>query len=108
MTLNDSTTEEDDVGALIYRESQLRKAEAAATTAERKTSTASTHQRRTSTRKRSPVTNHEDISLPMPTGQRKSSSKKKRKECTNIAVRGGLFVKDVPTNTCLVYDTQFY
>jgi len=45
--------EDDDIGVLIYREFQLRKAEAAAA-AERKTkSTAST--RRTSSRKRLPI-----------------------------------------------------
>eukprot|EP00986_Skeletonema_menzelii_P018120 scaffold25189_cov63-Skeletonema_menzelii.AAC.1 len=68
VTPNDTAVEEDDVGALIYREIQLRKAEAAAAAAvvaaERKnTSTASTH-RRTSTRKRSPVTNQGKEPLP--------------------------------------------
>ena len=44
--------EEDDLGVLIYRESQLRKAEAAiAAESKKKTSSASTHHR-TSTRKK--------------------------------------------------------
>ena len=43
---NDSREDDDDVGALIYRESQLRKAEAEAVAAEsKKTSSASTHHR---------------------------------------------------------------
>jgi hypothetical protein len=58
--------EEDDLGVLIYKESQLRKAEAAAIAVEsKKTSTASTH-RRTSTRKRSPVNNQGEKSSPVP------------------------------------------
>ena len=76
VTGNDSTDEEEDVGALIYREDQLRKAaEAAATASERKKiTTASTHQR-TSIRKRSPVTKQEKESLPIL--QRKEASKRK-------------------------------
>ena len=117
-TSNDSNTEEEDVGTLIYRESQLRKAaEAAAAAAadcKLQTSSASTHQR-TSTRKRSPVANQGTESLSRP--QRKNTSKRKRKDslggnqprkkvakkqyryecsadgCSNIVVKGGLCVK---------------
>ena len=47
------------MGVLIYRESQLRKAEAAvAATDSKKSSTSSASTNRTSTRKRSPVSNH--------------------------------------------------
>ena len=54
---NDSG-DDDDVGALIYRESQLRKAEAAAAAAEsKKTSSAASSRNRTSARKRLPVNN---------------------------------------------------
>eukprot|EP00984_Skeletonema_dohrnii_P029316 scaffold19806_cov74-Skeletonema_dohrnii-CCMP3373.AAC.3 len=67
--------EEDDVGVLIYRESQLRKAEAAAAVESEKTSTASTHHR-TSTRKRSPANNMDD-KTPTDT-QLKDSLKRKR------------------------------
>ena len=105
----------EDVGALIYREIQLRKTEAAVAASERKqTSTASTH-RRTSTRKRSPVASQGKEPLPSP--QRKSASKRKRDSsmeedhtrkkvakkkkrgkcsadgCTNGAVRGGVCVR---------------
>ena len=108
---NDSTGEEEDVGTLIYRESQLRKAEAKA--AERvKASTTSTHQRRTSTRKRSHVANQVEQSFPNP--KRRGESKRKRESsiaedsprkkvaqkqyrktcsadgCTNHAQRGGV------------------
>ena len=65
-----------DVGALIYRESRLRKAVAAAAEGE-KISSASTHHR-TSTRKRSPVINQGEKSLPSP--QRKCASKRKERE----------------------------
>jgi hypothetical protein len=48
--------EEDDLGVLIYRESQLRKAEAAiAAESKKKTSSASTHHRTSTRKKRSPV-----------------------------------------------------
>ena len=50
-----SAAPEDDIGALIYRASQLRKAEAAAVAA--KKNTASTPTRRTLTRKRSSSAN---------------------------------------------------
>ena len=108
--------DEDDVGALIYREVQLRKAEAAAAAAEsKKTSSASTR-RRTLTRKRSPVTNKVDTSSPSP--KRKRASKRKRGSslgedlsgkmvarkkyryecsadgCTNYAQKGGVCVRD--------------
>ena len=74
VTPNDSSVEED-VGALIYRESQLRKADAAARAAESKmTSTASTHHR--TSRKRSNVTSQSKESLSIP--QRKGSTKRKR------------------------------
>ena len=80
-TTNESAVEEEeDVGALIYRESQLRKAEkaVAAVAAESKllqTSTASAHSR-TSIRRRPPVTNLGTESLPIL--QRKKASKMKR------------------------------
>ena len=77
VTPNDSATEEEEeddvVRSLIYRESQLRKAEAAAKS--KKTSSASTHHR-TSTRKRSPVTNPGKASLP--SLKRRSTAKMKR------------------------------
>jgi len=59
---NESREDDDDVGALIYRESQLRKAEAAAAAAERKkTSSASSRSRhRTSAGKRSSVNKQGD------------------------------------------------
>eukprot|EP00985_Skeletonema_marinoi_P019167 scaffold10889_cov99-Skeletonema_marinoi.AAC.1 len=66
--------EDDDIGVLIYREFQLRKAEAAAA-AERKTkSTAST--RRTSSRKRLPINYDEsgEKSI-LPSPQRNSVTK---------------------------------
>ena len=76
---NNGGGEEEDVGALIYRESQLRKAEAA--TEIKKISTAST-KLRTSTRIRSLSTNHHMKSLSRP--QRKSPSKRKRESSLEI------------------------
>ena len=70
----DNAVEEDDVRALIYRESQLRKKAAAAKASEKKQpSTASVHHR-TSTRKRSPI----DIKKPLLTPQLKNTTKRKR------------------------------
>ena len=108
--------EDDDIGVLIYREFQLRKAEAAAA-AERKTkSTAST--RRTSSRKRLPINYDESEKSIIPSpqrnivtkarskrkssldedGARKNMAKKKRTcsaadGCTNNVVRGGVCVR---------------
>ena len=59
--------DDDDLGVLVYRESQLRKAEAAASAKNKETSTASTHHRHrtsTSTTKRSPVNHDGEKSLP--------------------------------------------
>ena len=71
--------EDDDLGALIYREIQLRKAEAAAAAAEKKkTSTASTHHL-TSTRKRLPV-EHDDKPLPSP--KRNDATKRRKREAS--------------------------
>ena len=80
---NDITGEEedddDDVGALIYREAQLRKSEAVATAAaESKASSASTHQRRISTKNRAPVKSQSRGSLPIP--KRRVNLKRKRPE----------------------------
>ena len=73
---------EEDVGALIYREVQLRKAEAAAAAAKsKKTSTASTH-RRTSTRKRSSVKNQKEGPL-INSRERKGTSKKRKRVASN-------------------------
>ena len=64
-------------GVLIYRESQLRKAEAAAAAERKKTSSASTHQR-TSTRERSPVNHDVEKSLPCPQGNDASRGRKRK------------------------------
>ena len=115
---NDATGEDDndDVGALIYREVQLRKAESAAKKSEN-TSTASVHQRRTSTRKRTPV--HNQSREPLPSGQQHSGASKRMKRgssdednrlekrvakkkyryecsadgCKNIAQKGGVCIR---------------
>eukprot|EP00984_Skeletonema_dohrnii_P021026 scaffold10402_cov64-Skeletonema_dohrnii-CCMP3373.AAC.2 len=103
----------DDVGALIYRESQLRKAEAAAAAATQrnKTSSDSTHHR-SSTRKRSSITSRskEPLSRPQRNGASKMRldssmkdgrpvekvAKKRRKNecsangCTNLSQIGGV------------------
>ena len=60
---NDTEEDANDVGFLIYREVQLRKSEAAAAES-KNTSSASIHQRRTSTRKRTPVQSQSRESLP--------------------------------------------
>jgi hypothetical protein len=109
----DSGGEDDDLGILIYRESQPRKAEAAAAESKNKLSIAST--RRTSTRKRTAV-NHDDKSmkttktnLPSKKMKRHSSKQTETTEkkvdwtkykkkcsvegCTNIIVRGGVCVR---------------
>jgi len=76
---NHSEGEKDDLGALIYRECQLRKAEAAAAAAEsKKKSTVSPSTRRTSTRTRSPVNNEGEKSLSRP--QRKGGSKGRKRD----------------------------
>ena len=73
---NNDGEEVDDLGALIYREIQLRKAEAAAAVAEKKkTSTASTH--RNSTRKRLPF-EHDD--KPLPTPKRNDATNRRKRE----------------------------
>ena len=81
MIPNDSAVikeeEEEDVGALIYRESQLRKAEAVA---EKKISTALTR-RRTSTRKRSHVTHQNN--KPLPTDPKCNILSKRKREETS-------------------------
>ena len=79
---NDSTVEEEeDVGALIYREVQLRKTEAVA---EKKISTASAHRhRRTSTRKRSPVNKWGD-KLSLSSSSPKCNAASKRKPETSM------------------------
>ena len=64
------------MGALIYREIQLRKAEATAAAAESKKISTGSTKLRTSTRIRSLSTNHDMKSLSRP--QRKSPSKRKR------------------------------
>ncbi len=74
----------DDVGALIYREVQLRKAEAVAAAAAaaaecNKTSTASTHQR-TSSRKISPIENQTGAGESLPSLQRKGAMAMKRRK----------------------------
>eukprot|EP00984_Skeletonema_dohrnii_P036404 scaffold37333_cov155-Skeletonema_dohrnii-CCMP3373.AAC.1 len=80
MVAPSNSKEDDDVGALIYREIQLRKAEAAAAAAEsKKTSTASTHHR-TLTRKRLPVTNQGEESLPRP--QRRVATKGRKRDAS--------------------------
>eukprot|EP00985_Skeletonema_marinoi_P003190 scaffold1323_cov106-Skeletonema_marinoi.AAC.9 len=71
-----NSKEDDDVGALIYREFQLRKAEAAAAAERKKTSIAFTHNK-TSTRKRSPVANQGEESLPRP--QRRVATKGRKR-----------------------------
>ncbi len=95
------------MGALIYRESQLRKAEAA--TEIKDISSASTH-RRTSMRKRLPINmlpcpqrknianRKRDSSLDEDSTRKKVPKKKYRYECStdgcsNIVVRGGLCTK---------------
>ena len=79
--LKDTGEDDDDVGALIYRESQLRKAEAAAVAAaaaqRKKISSDSTHHR-TSTRKRPSITSRRKESLSRP--QRNSTSKRRLEE----------------------------
>ncbi len=81
---NDTTGEDDDdVGVLIYREVQLRKAESAAES--KNTSTASTH-RRTSTRKRTPVQDQNGESLPS-SQQQTGASKRRKRESSVEEVR---------------------
>ena len=69
--------DDDDVGALIYRESQLRKAEAAAAATETKeTSKIASSRHRTLARKRAPFQNQGEESLYGP--QRSGATKRKR------------------------------
>ena len=81
--------EEDDVGALIYREIQLRKAEAAAAAAASKKTSSSASVRRASTPKRSPTKRkrspaNNEVENPLPGGddlegiKRESSSEDDR------------------------------
>jgi hypothetical protein len=78
---NESGEDDEDMGVLIYRESQLRKAEALAAAESEKKSTASSR-RRTSTRKRSPVNNQGKKSLPSP--QRKSALRGTKRESSSL------------------------
>jgi len=75
---NSGGEEEEDLGALIYRESQLRKAEIAAEAGKRSLLSAPTP-RRTSTRKRTPV-NHGEKSLPSPQRKGVGASKRRKRE----------------------------
>ena len=84
---NDAIGEDDDdIGVLIYREVQLRKAEAASTAdgeskKEASTASFSAYQRRTLTRKRTPVQNRSSESLPSP--QSNGNFKRKKRLCSN-------------------------
>ncbi len=71
----ESNEEDDNVGALIYRESQLRKAEAAAIRG--KKSAASTHHHRSSTRKKTSCVPNQDKTSMMATVTRKSVKRKR-------------------------------
>ncbi len=95
---------EDDVGALIYREVQLRKAEAAAAAANesKKTSSASAH-RRTSTRKRSPVISRNKS---LPSSKYNGTSKRKRKSTSEKDLSGKIVEKKKYRYECSAVDAQ--
>ena len=92
--------EEDDLGALIYRESQLRKVEAAAAAESKKASTASSTHHRTSTRKISHVKPDEKPS----TGQPSKVDPKRKKG----VIYGGRSVQEKGAQEEVQIDTKLY